>query len=664
MKSVIIDFETRSKADLKKIGAWNYSLHESTEPLCMAYKIDDEETKIIDFRVTTELPQELKTIFKKRKYTIEAFNHFFEYSIWNNLMAGKYGWPTIALDNFRCTQARALQFSLPTSLEDVGQALGMDIQKDKEGHKVMMQMCKPRKPSKKNPSVWWDDDERYTKLLAYCVQDVNTTYAIRKKLVALTKAKNSFVKRVSKFKSNELEVFKFNSRLNLRGVYCDKHLAKRALDIIKKHEEFLNEELKRITEGEVETAGQVAKIIEILHNLKVYIPNLQAKTVSEWVERDIPEKAKIILDIRKQLSKSSTKKIKTMLEKSSIDGRIRDILVYYGARRTGRFAGAGIQVQNFPKPSLDEGQIEDVISLLNNDVDYHDFHTKYPQVLEAISSVLRGMLRAPEGNKFYDSDFSSIEARVLFWLADEKDGLEVYREGRDIYKEMAGKIYNKSPIIITKDERQLGKQAVLGCGYSMSPKKFKETCNSYNMDVSEQMAKLAVKSYRETFSKVVNFWKEMNDASVEAVLKRGTIVSVRNIHFMRKHDWLFLCLPSGRCLTYHMPDIEVNNWGKPNITYMGWSSQVRKYERQRSYGGKLVENITQAVARDIMVEAMLKVEKSGYPVVFTVHDQVVSEVKDDYGTVEDYNKLMESMPIWAKDAPITAETDECRRFKK
>lgn len=661
MITVIIDFETRSETMLGDVGICKYAEHTSTDALCMAYKIDSEGTKLWT-RTNQAIPTDFLEALNSGAY-IEAYNSFFEYNIWTKVMIQRYGFPEVPIDRFICTAARAAQFSLPRKLEEAAKALNLPVEKDMEGHRIMLQLCKPKKPSKKDPSIWYEEEEKYNKLYTYCIRDVDVTYELRKKLLILTRLKNNLMDKLPVPKNRELEIFRLNNTINLSGVSCDVVAASKAKEIVKAHEKVLNEKLSIITNGELISGSQVKAITEFINKKGYKIPDVRSDTIDLWLP-NMEGIAKEVLEIRKALSKSSIKKLDAMLDRASLDSRIRDLIVYYGACRTGRFSGSGIQVQNMSRPSLDNENIEKIFNLLKQNISYTAFAAKFPDVYEAISSSLRGMLVPREGYKFYDSDFSAIEAHVLFWIADDTLGLEAYRQKKDIYKQMASAIYDIPEHEITKDFRMLGKQAVLGCGYSMGVQKFVETCAGYGIVISEELAEKAVYTYRSRYAKVSELWGNIEKASIEAILNPGTIYNTNKLYFYYTADFLFIVLPSGRALAYHKPQLEKNPWGRINIKYMGFNTQIKKYTETRTYGGKLVENIVQATARDFMTEAMLRVNAEGYNIVFTVHDQILVEVKTEDSNINHFDSLMKQVPEWGLGCPIDTETQECFRFKK
>lgn len=655
MFKIHFDFETYSKCDIKKAGGWRYAEDESTEILCFAFKINDSKTRV--WYPGRPKPLDLILILQSGNYVYKAHNAEFETAVWLRILHEKEGWPAPIFKNIQCTAAKAAALALPRKLEEVGRALELPIQKDNVGHRIMMKLSKPRKPTKKDKTVRFTPENAFMdfiQLYAYCVRDVDTEEAIDNNLRDLSK--------------KELTVYHLDQKINRRGVYLDREAIETALSFIKKYSDTLNEKLLFLTGGTVETANQRDKILQFLEVFSVQLPDLTAARVEKTLKKkDLPEEARTILEIRQALSKSSTKKLETMLKMICSDNRVRGTLLYHGAS-TGRWSGKGIQPQNFPRGSLKGDQIKRVFELLK-EKDYKTFVEEFPDVLDAISSCLRGMIRSAPGKKLIAADFSAIEARVLFWLANCVKGVKLYEAGEDTYCYMAGDIYgypvNKKN---HPDERQLGKQAILGCGYGMGKDKFRDTCLGYNMDVSKEMSEKAVGTYRTTFWEVPQFWRDLETAAVQAVRNPGQVFSVRKISYKRQGRFLFCRLPSGRLIAYYKPHFRwaKTSWGEDKLAlhYWGVNSQTRKFEPISTYGGKLTENVVQAVARCLMSDAMIRAEDRGYNIIMSVHDELVSEVDKDFGSVKEFEQIMSELPAWAEGCPVDAEGWEGIRFKK
>jgi len=681
-----IDFETYSELDVRKVGAWRYSEHPSTDVLCLAYRIPGEPMRLWTpyfepMDNLDKIPTPLLDYIEAGGI-IEAHNNEFERAIWENVLVRKYNFPNLPFEQCRCSAAKAAALALPRGLDGLGQALGLETVKDMTGNRLMKKISKPRKPLKAEKKKLLEDPdvrelsptkfihdpsgeeivfrhekpEEYIRVFEYCETDT------------LVEEKASEI--MPDLSPDELQVWRLDQKINKRGIYCDLKLVNTSLEFIEQYSKELTENLIDLTNGEVQTPGQRDKILAFLESNGLQMPGLTAADVEKSIkDPTTPEICREVLEIRQALSKSSTKKFKKFLEMVCEDGRIRGTLLYHGAS-TGRWAGKGIQVQNLPR-----GTIKDVGSCIEMilEGDYIFFRACYPDVLGAISSCIRGALTAAPGRKLICADFSSIESRGLFWLADEEVGLEIYRGDGKIYEEMAAEIYNKSPdeILGGTMERNLGKQAVLGCGYGMGAAKFQITCEGYGMDVDKPMAQKAVTAYRSKFPRVPAFWRECEDAAIGATLYPGKIYKTGKVAWRVVGDFLYAKLPSGRKIAYHKPKLERKKtpWGEMKLvlTYTGVDSQTKRYCRQHTYGGKIVENITQAVARDFMAEAMLRIEDAGYSLIMSVHDELVAEVDEDFGSLEDFERLMEELPEWAKGSspcPIAVEGWEGKRFKK
>jgi len=626
---VYIDFETRSEVDLRKAGVYRYAEDPSTEVLCMAYKLNDRPTKLWkrgeDWPVALDVPI-------GHGWTIHAHNAQFERLIWGMMTKREY-WPQVPLEVWSCTAARAAAYGLPRSLDGATKALGLDVLKDDGGHRLMLQMCKPRRPSKTNPAKWFDDAERLERLYAYCIQDVEAEYALAQAIPELSE--------------DELEVWRLDQRINDRGVQLDVETIEAALRLLGKLDKKAKKEITELTGGAVTSPGQVAKLLEWLKDLGVYAEDLQAETVDRLlkelceVETWRTFNAWRALNIRREHSKSSTKKFKAMSTVACKDGRARGLLLYHGAH-TGRWAGRLVQPQNMPRASVKAGaQTEYAIELVREGA-INDLEMLYGPVTSTLSALLRPQIVAATGRTLLVADYSSIEARVLLWLARDKDGLDVFRRGDDIYKEMAGTIYGKDPATVTKAERALGKTAILGLGYGMGWKKFRATCESQGIEIDDKEAERVVKAYRKKYWMVKKLWNTIETAFIH-IAERG-------------HN--FYKLPSGRLLHYQNLRYEHTDI----LSYTAENSQTKKWERVETWGGKLVENIVQAIARDVMADAMRRLEFF-CPIVLTVHDEIIceSDTPESLGNVE---TVMCTPPAWASDLPIAVEGWSGTRYRK
>lgn len=722
------DFETKSEIDLKKYGLWNYSVHPSTEVICLAYKIADRKTRLwfnpeiadrfnieddvyyskrldLEFEVLTEVPHDLFRAIEKGMI-VEAHNAGFEKTIWNNIMVKKYGWPKIKDDNWMCSAAKAASYSLPRSLDGAGSALNLDIQKDKYGSSLINRLCKPKKirPTKANPNpentVVFDGSKKlFLDLGAYCVRDVDTEHLLSKKLPDLSE--------------KEQKIWLLDRKINEKGIYCDLDMAVKINDMVVLEKNRLNKELKKLTGGELISASKRAAVLSWLRDNGIPdLENTQNDTIIDLVDSgEISDPMLLrILEIVQMVNKTSTKKFSVIADKIASNNRVKETLLYHGAG-TGRWAGKDIQPQNLPRGSIKN--MEKECSLIKN-LDLDNLRFVYEEPMELFSSAVRGAICAPKGKELIVADYSAIEARGVLWLADDQRALNIFRQGRDIYLDMASRIFSRQ---ITKEDigqRQLGKQTVLGCGYGMGGSKFLMTCRKYHIDYDREtmiplipnyyelkeqiesnkgfyltsgltkedipditISKFIVNSYRENYYKVPELWSICEEAAKKAVRqylkgipqKERNWISAGKVFYKVIGSFLFCRLPSGRMLCYPYPTLrnKETSWGekKETIFFMGVDSVKKKWCQQNTYGGKLVENISQAVARDLMAEAMLRVDKSGiYEIVLTVHDELLTEVFKGCGSVEELTRIMTILPKWAVGFPLAAEGWRGERYRK
>lgn len=641
---ICIDFETRSEIDIKKSGSWVYSLHPTTDILCMAYKINN---------MPVQLGNDMSTCYELKDYLfdnpgslIEAHNAFFEKSIWQNIMVKRYGWPEIKPEQWRCSASVASYHALPRSLGEAGKVLDLTTVKDEQGKRVMLQLAKPKK---KGTGFYEQKDEleKFLTLYDYCRSDVEAEYAISERLGRLPE--------------RELKIWQLDQKINMRGVPIDMDAVRKALNILDGYTTKLTEELQDLTEGCINTVGQRDKILSWCKERGEDIPGLTKTDVEGALGKVKNPKVKKLLELRQALGKTSIAKYQSMNSSCGPDNRIRDTLMYHGAS-TGRWSGKLVQFQNLPRGSIkDMDTALDLIKL--NSLDKIELIED--NVMSFMSSAIRGMVCAPKGKHLLVADFAAIEARVLGWLAGSQKMLKQFRNGEDLYKDMASIIYGVDVKEVTSAQRQLGKAAILGCGYGMGVDKFLATCCSWGIELDINLAQKAVTAYREQYIDVVRLWRDQQNAALTCVRNNKTVVSGKFKWYM-ENDFLVCELPSTRKLSYYKPKSkEVEKpWGfTDELTYS--ASKMGKVFRNATYGGKLVENLTQAVARDIMADAMLRIEDKGYRIIMTIHDELVAEEKEgSTNTIEKFCGLMKQSPNWAIDCPIDVEGWCGKRYKK
>jgi len=649
---IYIDFETRSEVDIKKSGAWVYSLHPSTEILCLAVKYRDDSDPAIVYTDIEKMTRQTSLLWQaiEEGAKVEAHNAFFEKAIWHNIMVKRYGWPEIKPEQWRCSASVAAYHALPRSLGGAGKILGLSTIKDDEGKRVMLQLSKP-KPRVGGFFEQQEYPEKFQTLYDYCKSDVEAEYAIANKLGGLP--------------NRELKVWQLDQKINERGVHIDIDAVNKSLKILGEYSEKLEKELDILTEGKITTVGQRARILEWCKERGEELPGLTKADVEQALKTVKDAKVKRVLEIRQALSKTSTAKYEAMKNSTAPDGRIRDVLMYHGAS-TGRWSGKLVQFQNLPRGSIKD--MATAIKLIKQG-SASSIEMLTDDVMGFMSSAIRGMVCAPQGKKLLVADFAAIEARVLGWLAGSEKMLNQFRNGEDLYKDMASNIYRVDVKDVTAEQRQLGKAAILGAGYGMGAPKFYETCLSWGIKVHEGLAKTAINTYRQTYHHVRQLWYDQEKAAHTAVRTGNRVECGKTIWFMQD-DFLKCQLPSGRCLHYYKPELKMkqNDWGESiELSYL--AEKMGKAFRNGTYGGKLVENITQAVARDLMADAMLRIEDEGFNIVLSVHDELVAEVPNNVqwhnkNPLEWFCNLMAATPNWAKDCPVAAEGWEGINYKK
>ena len=633
---VSIDFETRSAVDLRKTGVYKYASDPSTDIWCMAYKApwsddvqvwlpgDEMDTYLEDWIIAGGL--------------LSAWNANFERTIWNEIMVGRYQWPRTNIKQWRCTMAQASAMGLPRSLGQAAAVLGVEEQKDKTGAALMLRMARPRKVNADGSYTWWNTKDKLDTLVEYCRQDVRTELSVAEVLHEMP--------------DSERRLYQLDQRINDRGVGLDVDLVHRVKELANNASLEIDAEIQRLTKGQVKAATNAMDLTAWLNAHGIRAKSVDKQTVGRLLSFDrLHPVIREVLKLRQNGAKSSTAKYDAMLHAVNADGRMRGLLVYHGAA-TGRWSGKLVQPQNFPRPQKKQDELDEIIAKLKagEDVSEHGAGT----VLA--SDLLRSMLVADEGHRLMFADYSAIEARVLAWVAGQSDLVETFRKGGDVYNEMASAIYNVGVDSVTDGQRQVGKMAILGCGYGMGGKRFAEQCATMGIRVNEDEAKRIVAVYREKNNRIAQYWRDVENDFVEMVKDAGRVGSVK------------LPLPSGRLLTYHNPRIiqRETPWGAMRDTAQvdTLNSVTRQWTSQIIWGGLLTENVVQATARDMMATAMMALELKGYNVILSVHDEIICEVPDDFGSLDEMIDIMTQVPAWAEGCPINAEGKEGKRYRK
>lgn len=696
IKRVTKDFETRSQVDLKKHGAYYYSLDPSTKPTCLAFKIHgNPKVYFLDYekinRQWVMLPQEFRSLWIgliNDEYEFTAHNSFFERCIYDNILVARYNWPPIEPTLRRCTAAKAASCALPRSLDGVGEALKLSIQKDRRGYAAMMATCKPTKQYKawqkavfevKNgkrvgakklllskqsaPPMFLepeDSPEIWNTLYTYCKIDVRTEELLDTTLPDLS--------------PQEQKVWHLNQKLNWRGIRVDIPVTQKIVDLMESESTKKLQELDKLTMGLVTKPGARKSILDFLELDGIILPDIRAKTIQDELEGfSLTDDARALLEIRKALSKTSTKKYQSFLNRAVHDNRIRDIQLYHGAS-TGRDSGSGIQIQNFPRRLIPQKEVEYVLEMFKDSntegiIEWVEYF--YGNASMVFSSLLRSMILPTKGYELFVADFSKIEVAVLWWLSDNVPGLKILRENRDPYKYMAavntGKPYDE--IEDEGDARQLGKAQILGCGFGMGAPKFKTTAwDMFRLKLTDEQSKLAVQNYRNQNSAVPILWKAYEQAAISVTKNgEGSITYAGKCKFFIKDKFLWVELPSRRRLAYREPQLswrETDYGPRQTLEFWAVNSKTKKWSLERSWGGTLAENITQAVARDLLMYGMLRLEKTGYDPLFSVHDELICQKLIGQGNIDEYSKILCEVPTWGVNMPIEAKGWVGPRYRK
>lgn len=648
MSVVFLDFETRSTVGLPNTGVYPYAEHPDTGIWCMAYAFDDEEPQVW-LPTDGNLPDRLaQHIWNGEE--MHAWNAQFERLVWRHKMTA---WVEPTLTQWHCTMARAATYGLPLHLAQAASALLVDEQKDMEGKRLMMQMSRPRRLDEDGRPVWWDDPDKLRRLIEYCKQDVRTERAIHHKLQEPS--------------CSERRIWVLDQQINDRGVGLDLPLIEAAKECAEVALEQANTRLEEITNGEVTAVSEVVSLTAWL-NKHTPCDSVAKPAVEDMLAREVPADVREALMLRREAGKSSVAKLATMLDYRAADGRAHGLLQYMGASGTGRWAGRGIQPQNFPRGVVKD--VENFIpAVLNKNLDAIRSAGAAP--MEVISSMLRSTFIAKPDHRFIVEDYNAIEARVLAWLAGQEDLIELFRTGGKVYETMAATIFDVPVESVAKGskERHVGKEAVLGLGYQMGWSKFQARCASQaKVQLSDEKAREAVTAYRAKNDKIARLWSSMEQAALSATNLRPVRIAGGKIEFFRSGEWLVMRLPSKRTLKYFKPRAVEREtpWGatKTGVMVTGVNSTTKQWGNQYLYGGLLVENAVQAIARDLLADAMVKLDDAGYPIVLTVHDEVVVEPQYGFGSQEEVERIMQTVPDWAVGCPVTVEGWEGERYKK
>ena len=749
MKGLEIDFETRSDVDLKTRGAYVYFESPHTQPLMVSYILNGGPTK--RWLPHEPCPPEIRAHVEAGGM-VSAHNCSFERGLWQKILTPRYGWPVLKLEQCRCTLATASALGLPRSLEKLGEALNLSVQKDKIGKELIRFFCLPRKPAKhEDPNGLYfnepaDHPEKFEQFRGYCDKDVETEAEADRRMIPLSAA--------------EQEVWVLDQQINDRGIRIDIESVTAAINLIEKAKTKLDAEMKAVTGGVVTACSQVAKLTAWVAEQGVALDGMAKDDILKALDLvDLPDAVRQALLLRQEAGKSSTSKLKAFLLRAGADGRLRGAFVYHGAA-PGRWSATGANVGNMPRPRpafsdahIDPAQLFEAIRSEDPDWLKTMFGPELGRPLHLVSDAVRGFIIADPGKRFIAADYSNIQGAICAWLADEEWKVQAMNELfadptlPDLYRRAAAEIMGMTTEVITKKHylrQAVGKTSELSLQFQGGVSAFYSMSLNYNVNLDmlaapvweaadEATRNKAVKSYERALKakdkrkadvlsrgawiaceivkvgwraanpKITASWDLLEDAAREAIQHPGVKQrALGKVDYLCAQGYLFCRLPSGRCIAYASPklkdqvwarliDEETKTWAdqaetmdreiaerlasvgkakidgacKSKITALGVDSATQKFIRYALYGGLFMENLCLGIERDILAHGMQNLVKGGYGVpVLHVYDEAVVEVPNDFGSVEEVERLMCDVPPWARGIPINADGFEAKRYRK
>jgi DNA polymerase len=646
-----IDTETFSPVPISR-GHYRYA--EEAEVMLIAWALDDGPVSVHDATTGGEPSAALDAALRDPSVELVAHNAAFDRTLMQRTR-----WADAIRDPARwhCTMAQALSHGLPGALGDLCDILGVpaDKAKDRAGHALVMLFCKPRPEGsailratrRTHPTEW-------ARFLEYAALDVEAMRAVHRRLPSWN------------YPGREHALWCVDQRINDRGVAIDTEFATAAVATVQRAGKRLAARTVQITEGDVQAATQRdALLTHILLQWGVELPDLQAATLERRIgDEALPEEVRELLRIRLQASTTSTSKYRALLDAVSTDGRLRGTLQFCGASRTGRWAGRKFQPQNLPRiPKHLKNEVEPGIAAIRAGA----ADLVCENVMELASACVRGSIIAPAGRKLVVADLANIEGRMLAWLAGEAWKVKAFADGEDLYVLGYARSFGVAREAVDTDTaaggtmRLIGKVQELALGYQGAVGAFGSMARLYGVELPEARILEIVRAWRQANAAIVETWYALEDAARRAIRQPGARVECGRLVLRRDGNWLRVRLPSGRCLCYAAPRVEDDG----SITHMGVHHYTRKWQRLQTYGGKLVENVTQAAARDVLAHNLPAIEAAGYAVCLTVHDEVITEAPDDARwSAAHLADLLATAPPWAQGLPLAAEGFEAYRYRK
>lgn len=649
-----LDLELASTLDLRKVGVDVWSRHPSTIPIVISWAVNDGAVHTFDWTDASVVPYEqdmLDLVYFGAE--IHAWNAAFERLIWNRVLTRKAFYPALALERFHCTMAQAANAGLPMALDDAATAVGSPHIKDKQGHANMLRMARPRSIEQDGTPHWWH------------LESIPKLEHLRKYNAADVEAEREIWRRIPKMSRRERKIWLVDQRMNDRGLPVDHDLLGALGGITLDELLRINAEIKRITQGMVESSNQHARLLGWLQSHGYPHGDLRKDTIAEFIGTEgfyeLDTDTQDVLRLRAEAAKTSTAKLRSMAAFAQADGRARHLVQYAGAVRTLRWAGRGPQIQNYPRPDKPIAKNSTlIIREILQGMPADGLRLLFGRPLDVVASCLRPVFKAPKGFKLVVCDYHAIEAIVLAWLADFQELLDVFRRGEDVYIFTANQIGS--------DNRQMGKVIRLACGFGMGAGRFQETAAAYGVKLLFSESDAAVRGFRQTNKPIVSLWYSYESAARKAILYPDQLFTVGKVKFrMGRKDGraagaLLIEKPSGGHLVYRDAAIEDGR-----IVYWGVHQTTRQWTKIDTYGGKLVENVTQAVARDLLADTMVEFDdRHPDALLTTVHDEIVALAPEHTARLVflDLKGLMSTPPAWASGMPLSAAGYVADRYSK
>jgi DNA polymerase len=645
------DFETRSPLDLTEVGAWRYATCTQTDTWCCCFCVNDGPIQL--WIPGDPVPPEFIEAAQNPQWTTSAFGDHFERLITQHIMGPRYGWPMVPIERRRCSQAAALALALPAKLKGAAAALGLEHQKDDTGRRVMMQMAQPRRPRKDedpNGVYWFDDPERRELLYAYCKQDIA--------------AERALYHRIGELIPEEQALWTLDTTINDRGIYLDGKLLNAAIKIAEAAFDAINSELRAITGGAVESVHQTARLISWLAGQDCIVTDVQKGTLKHALRRkSTSPAARRAMELRLEGAHAAAAKLLTMRNWRNDDGRARGVFRYHGAS-TGRWTSFGIQLQNLKRPLVQDMGVA-IEAVGTSSLEHLRAH--YPQPMSVVGDITRALICAAPGHRLICADFSGIESRVTAWISGQQSKIDQWAKFDQTGDPKDEPYYVLGKQVGQPDAtaRNTGKTADLAFGYMGGIGAWEKLAPEDDASTEVEI-KQRQQAWRRAHPQTVKFWGAINRAAIHAVRKPNSVIPCGHLAFKYDGTFLRMKLPSGRKLAYPFPSLKTTKFGDLAVVFADNASGKWTACRygQGAYGGTWIENAVQAVARDLFAAAMPRLEAAGYPIVLHVHDEIVCEVPNGFGSVEEFQKIMTTPTAWAEGLPIAAKVRNGPRFCK